>query len=192
MSERIKKALGYLRGLLLRRKLNVSGLICSFGRTRVYRSNGDIEVGDRTCLWPGVLLASSGQIPGRRAKLTIGSRSSIGDRTQIHCGNQVSIGDYVLIAWDVNIIEFEHHTLGNVPPDPKPIRIEDEVWIGCQAIILKGVTIGKGSTVGAGAVVVKDVPPYTFVAGNPAKVIKQTPSWRGSSAQTENLRQETN
>lgn len=181
MSERLKKVFGYLRGLLLRRRLSVTGLICSFGPTRVHKDNADITIGDRTCLWPNVLLAATAQLPGRRARLSIGERSSIGDRTQIHCGNEITIGNYVLIAWDVNIIEFEHHTFGNVAPDPRPIRIEDEVWIGCQAIILKGVTIGKGATVGAGAVVVKDVPPFTFVAGNPAKPIKQVASWRGTS-----------
>ncbi|MEH7581800.1 DapH/DapD/GlmU-related protein, partial [Priestia megaterium] len=54
----------------------------------------------------------------------------------------------------------------------EPVIIEDRVWIGARCIILPGVTIGKGATVGAGAVVTKDVPPYTVVAGNPAKVVK--------------------
>ncbi|MBQ0004011.1 MAG: hypothetical protein KBT21_10810 [Treponema sp.] len=57
--------------------------------------------------------------------------------------------------------------------DPKPIKIEDDVWIGCNSIILRGITIGKASIVAAGSVVTKDVPPYTIVAGNPAKVIKK-------------------
>lgn len=48
----------------------------------------------------------------------------------------------------------------------------DDTWIGCNAIILKGVTIGRGAIVGAGAVVTKDVPPYAIVDGNPAKVIR--------------------
>lgn len=52
------------------------------------------------------------------------------------------------------------------------VRIEDDCWIGAGAIILNGVTIGKGSVVGAGAVVTKDVAPYTIVAGNPARKIK--------------------
>ena len=53
-----------------------------------------------------------------------------------------------------------------------PIRIEDKVWIGMDALILKGVTIGEGSVVAARSVVTKDVPPYSLVAGNPARVVK--------------------
>ena len=55
-----------------------------------------------------------------------------------------------------------------------PVTIEDNCFIGWQAIILKGVTIGRNSVVGAGAVVTKNVPPYSIVAGNPARVIKTT------------------
>lgn len=54
----------------------------------------------------------------------------------------------------------------------KPVVIEDDVWVGFNAIILGGVKIGKGAVIGAGSVVTKDVPPYSIVAGNPAKVIK--------------------
>jgi len=56
--------------------------------------------------------------------------------------------------------------------DVRPVIIEDFVWLGARVIILPGVTIGKGSTIGAGAVVTKSVPPYSLVAGNPARVIK--------------------
>ena len=58
-----------------------------------------------------------------------------------------------------------------------PITIGDRVWIGCRAIILAGVTIGEGSVVAAGSVVTRDVPPGTLVAGNPAKVIRETGPW---------------
>jgi acetyltransferase-like isoleucine patch superfamily enzyme len=53
--------------------------------------------------------------------------------------------------------------------------ISDFVWIGANVIILKGVTIGEGAIVGAGSVVTKDVPPYTIVAGNPARIIREIP-----------------
>jgi galactoside O-acetyltransferase len=55
----------------------------------------------------------------------------------------------------------------------RPVRIGDKVWIGFGASILKGVNVGEGSVVGAKAVVTRDVPPYTVVAGNPARVVRQ-------------------
>jgi len=56
--------------------------------------------------------------------------------------------------------------------EPKPVVIEDDVWIAARSIILPGVTIGKGAVIAAGAVVTKDVPPYTVVGGVPARKIK--------------------
>lgn len=60
----------------------------------------------------------------------------------------------------------------NIYAESAPIIIEDNVWIGERAIILKGVTIGMGAIVATGAIVTKDVPPYSVVAGNPAKIVK--------------------
>ena len=57
--------------------------------------------------------------------------------------------------------------------DEKPVCIEDDAWIGAGSIILRGVTIGKAAIVGAGSVVTQDVPPYTVVVGNPARVVRQ-------------------
>jgi len=57
-----------------------------------------------------------------------------------------------------------------------PVIIKDKVWLGAKVIVLKGVTIGEGAVVGAGSVVVNDVPPWTLVAGNPARVIRALPS----------------
>ena len=56
-----------------------------------------------------------------------------------------------------------------------PVIIKDKVWLGAKVIVLKGVTIGEGAVVGAGSVVVNDVPPWTLVAGNPARVIRALP-----------------
>jgi acetyltransferase-like isoleucine patch superfamily enzyme len=73
-------------------------------------------------------------------------------------------------------MDVSNHYLG-LPKDwrhikRKPIKICDKSWIGFNSIILKGVTIGEGAIVGAGSVVTRDVPPWTIVAGNPAKVIQ--------------------
>jgi acetyltransferase-like isoleucine patch superfamily enzyme len=58
---------------------------------------------------------------------------------------------------------------------PKPVTIEDDVWIGSNAIILPGVRIGKGSVIGAGSIVTSDIPPYALAYGTPAKVMKYRP-----------------
>jgi len=76
-------------------------------------------------------------------------------------------------------LRHEHHKhilfvghVDNIDLDEREIIIEDDVWIGFNATILKGVKIGKGAIVSACSVVTKDVPPYTIVVGNPARVIK--------------------
>jgi acetyltransferase-like isoleucine patch superfamily enzyme len=178
---KLHKIIGYGRGLLLRRKISVDGLILSIGKTIVANNGGKIQIDNRTCLWPEVKFALTATPRHQSPVIKVGAFSSIGDRSQIHCGQLVSIGNYVLISWDVNIIEFDYHAPGGGIPDPKPIIIEDEVWVGAKCIITKGVTIGKGAILAAGAVVTKDVPPYTLVAGNPAKPIKSVSSWKGTS-----------
>ncbi|KAJ5044526.1 hypothetical protein NUH16_001332 [Penicillium rubens] len=91
----------------------------------------------------------------------------------------ITIGERVLFGPNVCLYGATH------PMDPairqglkgpecgKEVHIEDDVWIGGSVIVLAGVRIGKGSTVGAGSVVTKDVPPFHFVAGNPARVIRR-------------------
>jgi acetyltransferase-like isoleucine patch superfamily enzyme len=105
---------------------------------------------------------------------------------------RIEIGSHCLISWNVGIADSDFHPLEPAqrlidahalapfykdrPPRPKletrPVKIADNVWIGMNAIILKGVTIGENSVVAAGAVVVKSVPPNTVVAGNPAVPVK--------------------
>ncbi len=181
MLDKVYKALGYMRGYLLRPKIETNGYVRSVGKTIVLNSGGTIEAGNRTCFWPGVKLAVVSNSFCSKPQLKIGAFSSLGDRTQIHCGNKVIIGDHVLISWDVNIIEYDYHAPGGGQPEPIPIAIEDEVWIGARCIVTKGVVIGKGAIVAAGSVVTKSVPPYTLAAGNPARHIKEVMSWKGSS-----------
>jgi len=182
----ISDVIGYLRGILLRRKILTNGYIKSIGKTIIINDNGILRIGNRTCIWPDVKFAIN-RCPGiERPIIKIGDYGSIGDRSQIHCGNRVEIGNYVLISWDVNIIEYDYHSPGGGHPEPLPITIEDEVWIGARSIITKGVTIGKGSIIAAGSVVTKSIPPYSLAAGNPSKVIKKTRSWKGSSDEVDN------
>jgi acetyltransferase-like isoleucine patch superfamily enzyme len=174
------KTMAYLRGFLLRRKVITSGPIKSFGGVVIRKHNGIIKIGAKSTLWPKVKLVSSSFSNGKPAILEIGSRTAVGDNTQIHCGESIKIGNDVLISWDVNILDHDYHASGGGKVIPQPVVIEDETWIGIRCLILKGVTIGKGAIIGAGSVVTRDVPPYTFAAGNPAKPIKKIPSWKGT------------
>ena len=107
----------------------------------------------------------------------------IGDRTRIGLSNTVigpaHIGNDVRLAQNVVLSGLNHNYEAVDSPiheqgvSTSPIVIEDESWIGANAVIVPGVTVGKHSIVAAGSVVTKNVPPYSVVAGNPARVIKQ-------------------
>jgi acetyltransferase-like isoleucine patch superfamily enzyme len=122
---------------------------------------------------------------------------SVGDFTLLNgalvmCEERIEIGSNCLISWNVGMADSDFHPLDPAqrlidaralapflpdrPPRPKlktaPVKICDNVWIGMNAIILKGVTVGENSVVAAGAVVTKSVPPNTVVAGNPAVAVK--------------------
>ncbi|MDE7208425.1 MAG: sugar O-acetyltransferase [Clostridia bacterium] len=106
--------------------------------------------------------------------ITIGKNVFINSGCCFQDQGGIEIGDNVLIGQQVVIATLNHDLM---PKDranmsPAPIKICDDVWIGAHATILSGVTIGKGAVVAAGAVVTKDVPSNTVVAGVPAKIIK--------------------
>jgi acetyltransferase-like isoleucine patch superfamily enzyme len=165
--------IGYFRGLLRARSLRGWRPFQLDRGLTLFRRHGDLRIGDRTHLWPHVKISILGTAK-ESAHVRIGNRCSIGDRSQIHACRLVEIGDRVLISWEVTLLENNYHSNSR-----GPIRIEDDVWIGCHAIILSGVTIGRGAVVAAGAVVTKDVPPHTLVAGNPARAIREiTPEYR--------------
>ena len=115
------------------------------------------------------------------ASLTIGRNSYMND-SLIQCAGQITIGDDCAIAGDVLIQDTDFHPMldekGEERSYVKPINIGNHVWICAKATILKGVTIGDGSVVAAGAVVTRDVPPRCLVGGNPARIIRQNIDWR--------------
>ncbi len=86
----------------------------------------------------------------------------------------ITIGNDVFIGPKVNLITLNHdlNPANRSATIARPIVIKDGVWVGINATILQGVTIGENAVIGAGAVVTKDVPPNTIVGGNPAKIIK--------------------
>jgi acetyltransferase-like isoleucine patch superfamily enzyme len=140
------------------------------------RRNGTLEIGRRVHVWPDVKISLIGTAE-TPAVVRIGRGSTVGDRTQIHACRLVEIGEEVLISWDVTLLENNYHSNSR-----GPIRVEDHVWIGCHAIVLSGVTIGRGAVVAAGAVVTRDVPPNSLVAGNPARVLREiTPEYRAAN-----------
>ncbi len=132
-----------------------------------------------------------------KGKITIGNYTVLQNHTDIQCCNSVRIGHYSVVAdWSIvtdnnnhriDPVERVKHRIRVAPGGPgypglgdgwelsksAPVVIGDVVWIGANACILKGVTVGEGSIVARNAVVTKDVPPYTVVAGNPARVVKE-------------------
>ncbi|MBE7535304.1 MAG: acyltransferase [Anaerolineales bacterium] len=121
--------------------------------------------------------------------LKIGDYSNIGAYCYIGCGGGVQIGNHVMMSPRVGLHSENHNfdQLGTPMKDQGVVRngivIEDDCWLASGCVILSGVHLGRGSIVAAGAVVTKDVPPYSVVAGVPAKVIKQRrPLDNGSTA----------
>jgi galactoside O-acetyltransferase len=132
-----------------------------------------------------------------RGEVVIGDKVYIGASTIIS-RTKVEFGDNIFVAWGTYFYDHDSHSLDHMDRRKdieqqledyrsgrdfrlskdwsnvrsEPIVIKSDVWIGMNCIILKGVTIGEGAIVAAGSVVTKDVPPWTLVAGNPAKVIR--------------------
>ena len=131
--------------------------------------------------------------------IKIGKRTFINAGTNIISINEIEIGDDVTIGWNIYIYDHDSHSLDYrfrkddierqredfyanrnfifskdwSTVKSAPVKICNKVWIGFNAIIFKGVTIGEGAIVAAGAVVTKDVPAWTVVAGNPATIVKK-------------------
>lgn len=110
------------------------------------------------------------------AKLKLGKGSFINSDCKIRCHESITIGDHCAISHDFTIMDSDAHKINDVK-SVRPIVIGNHVWIGTRVTILKGVNVGDGAIIAAGAVVTKDVPANTMVAGVPAKVIKENIRW---------------
>ncbi len=136
------------------------------------------------------LLAGVLVVEAENSRLTVGNRVFIGGNSLVDCLRQITIEDDVLISYQVLIMDSDNHSLraseriGDLKRwrnkeydwslvNAAPVVICSKAWIGARVIITKGVVIGEGGIVAAGSVVTKDVPPYTIVAGNPARVIRE-------------------
>lgn len=138
--------------------------------------NSSIKINEGTTIFPYALLKANG------GKIEIGRGCSVNDYAIIYGYGGVVIGDDVHIASHAVLVASEHdyQKLGTVnfslDMQGRGIKIENSVWIGAHAVILDGVTIGTGSVIGAGAVVTRDVAPYSIAVGVPARVIKKRES----------------
>lgn len=155
-----------------------------------------VTIGD-DCMIRGNMIFES-----EEGEVTIGDNVFIGGSTII-CRSAITLGNNIFIAWGCYLYDHDSHSADYLQRrkdirqqlddhrsgkpnfiyskdwsvvNSKPIVIKDDVWIGMHVTVLKGVTIGEGAIVGAGSVVTKDVAPWTVVAGNPAKVIKELPA----------------
>ena len=154
------------------------------GTLEIRKVGGTIFVGN-DCLIEGYVVCEN-----EGSQVVIGNNVYIGGSTVIDCAKSVTIEDDVLISYHVTIADTDGHSTqfsirkndlqafrqGRVDWSSIPsmsILIKRGAWIGARSIILKGVTIGEGAIVGAGAVVSRDVPDWSIVVGNPAQILRQ-------------------
>jgi acetyltransferase-like isoleucine patch superfamily enzyme len=121
-------------------------------------------------------------------KIQIGSRTFVG-RSDLICYRSLVIGDDVIVSWGITIVDHDSHSIewakrrndvcnwGNGEKNWEhvahaPVIVGNKAWIGFNASILKGVTIGEGAVIGACSVVTRDIPPYSVAVGNPARVVR--------------------
>jgi maltose O-acetyltransferase len=143
------------------------------GRATVANKGGTIWIGDRVLLFFDYAPSLFAVFPGGR--LEIGDRTSINYGADFAATRLVKIGADCGIGTHVIIMDNDFHEIGNRHrmPDSRPVVIGDRVWIANRSMILPGVTIGDDAVIGAGSVVVTDIPERSLAMGNPARVIKK-------------------
>jgi len=136
-----------------------------FGPVRMF-------IGSHSALFDDVIISGVGEVH-------IGDRSTIGHNSVLVSRERIQIGNDCMLAAFCYVLDVDHEFAN---PDRaiaeqglrvKPVIVGNDVWVGAGSFILRGVTIGDGAVVAANSVVTEDVPPYTVVAGSPARVIKQ-------------------
>jgi acetyltransferase-like isoleucine patch superfamily enzyme len=172
IARRLRSAglISHLLGFWLRMRFQKAGLVTVSGGwplPGVENHGGRIEVGN-CAFFSGVRLEC-----WRDAVISIGNGTYLNRNTEIVAAQAVTIGRDCNIARDVIIMDTDQHELPGAGLVVRPVAIEDRVWIGARAIILKGVTVGHDAVVAAGSVVTRDVPPRTVAAGVPARVVRR-------------------
>ncbi len=143
----------------------------TWGKPRV-ENFGALHIGAKT-------LIRSVNVPvelavGDGATLRIGRNCSLNYGVSIGATGSITLGDRVRVGPYVMIVDTDFHDplKRDVRPPPRPVVLEDDVWVGAKACIMPGVRVGRGSIIGTAAVVTRDVPPFTVVGGVPAKPIR--------------------
>lgn len=141
-----------LRRLIFKMLLHKTGHRCFIDYRTYFRYPGNISMGDNVVINRGSKIYAS--YYNKESRVVIGNNVAIGPEVSIFCAG---------------------HDIGHLdlPDNAASVVIEDDVWIGGRSVILQGVTIGKGAVVAGGSVVVRSIPPFTVVAGNPATIIKK-------------------
>lgn len=163
-----KKSIFYIRGYMRYMDFQ-TGLIPSHHiRNFIYRRIFLVQMEQKAIIYWGAEIRCHG-------KLKIGKGSIIGDKALLDARNGISIGKNVSFSSNISIYTEQHDHRDPMfrcnSSDAFSVNIGDRAWIGPNAIILHGVHIGEGAVVAAGSVVTKDVPPFTIVAGVPARKI---------------------
>jgi acetyltransferase-like isoleucine patch superfamily enzyme len=132
----------------------------------------NIQIADDVVIKEGARICACNE----HAQIRFGARTTVGYYTYIFASDSITIGEDCLIAPFVYIVDSNHGTRRNElinrqPNICAPITIGNDVWIGAKATVLAGVTIGDGAIIASGAIVNRDVEPYTIVGGSPAKFI---------------------
>lgn len=141
------------------------------GRPRI-SNRGILRIGDYVSILSTVVPCELLVFDG--ASLEIGSHSFINYGTSIAATGSVRIGRHCLLGMYSIIFDNDFHQVDQrlKRPEPNPVVLEDNVWLGHRTLIMPGVTIGHDSVVGAGSIVVKDIPPRSIAVGNPARVVR--------------------
>jgi acetyltransferase-like isoleucine patch superfamily enzyme len=139
-----------------------------------------IELQERaTLIFEGDAILGDGTriLLGPEATVTIGDGTYFDGDSRLISATAIKIGAGCAIAWEVLIMDTDFHRMDGRPTGDIPTTIGDHVHIGAAARVLKGVTVGDGAVIAAGAIVTRDVPPGALVAGNPARVVREGVTW---------------
>lgn len=170
VGEKISVFFGVL-GVKIKKNVTVGKNAIISPESRINARGCQMRLGDNLLVAPNAMIQGK-VVMGNNCSVQTGTLI-IGDEMYgVKIGDDVRIAPYVVIISSNHIFDRTDVTIASQGSRGEAIVIEDDVWIGSRVNITAGVTVGKGSVIGAGAVVTKDVPPYSVVAGVPAKVIK--------------------